>query len=209
MWSSSGRRIGVPSRDGICMRRRIRVDGRKERAQGARSGPVRTSRGRKSRGRCICGRCGWGFTGGRADAVEFHSDAQNAAAKGVPFPVEYKRGKPNKNGADLVQLCAQALCLEELLETTVRKFSGGAGGPPAGAWIETRNRRSPPSGASLSNPALRAIGLRGLLVIGCWLVVAGFGLVGVKSGLRAIRDSNHQTFRGRLTPLRLSSSRAC
>jgi CRISPR-associated exonuclease Cas4 len=33
----------------------------------------------------------------------------------VPYPVEYKRGKPKKDGSDSVQLCAQALCLEEML----------------------------------------------------------------------------------------------
>lgn len=43
---------------------------------------------------------------GRADIVEFHPE---------PFPVEYKRGKRKPNDCDLVQLCAQALCLEEML----------------------------------------------------------------------------------------------
>ena len=32
-----------------------------------------------------------------------------------PFPVEYKRGKPKPHGADELQLCAQAMCLEEML----------------------------------------------------------------------------------------------
>ena len=32
-----------------------------------------------------------------------------------PFPVEYKRGRPKRNRCDKVQLCAQALCLEEML----------------------------------------------------------------------------------------------
>lgn len=32
-----------------------------------------------------------------------------------PFPVEYKRGRPKDHRADEVQLCAQALCLEEML----------------------------------------------------------------------------------------------
>lgn len=36
-----------------------------------------------------------------------------------PFPVEYKRGKPKKDDSDRVQLCAQALCLEEMLGVTV------------------------------------------------------------------------------------------
>jgi len=32
-----------------------------------------------------------------------------------PFPVEYKRGRPKPERSDEVQLCAQALCLEEML----------------------------------------------------------------------------------------------
>src|SRR5690606_23652838 len=45
---------------------------------------------------------------GRADVVEFPAD-------GPPRPVEYKRGRPKRHDADLVQLCAQAMCLEEML----------------------------------------------------------------------------------------------
>lgn len=33
----------------------------------------------------------------------------------IPYPVEYKRGRPKKDGSDRVQLCAQGLCLEEML----------------------------------------------------------------------------------------------
>lgn len=53
---------------------------------------------------------------GRADAVEYHRQDVDSAASPFwqPFPVEYKRGKPKKNDADLVQLCAQAICLEEM-----------------------------------------------------------------------------------------------
>ena len=40
-----------------------------------------------------------------------------------PFPVEYKRGRPKKNACDEVQLCAQALCLEEMFG---RQISEGA-----------------------------------------------------------------------------------
>lgn len=47
---------------------------------------------------------------GRADIVEFRPE---------PFPVEYKRGKRKPTDCDVVQLCAQALCLEEMLETSV------------------------------------------------------------------------------------------
>ena len=37
----------------------------------------------------------------------------------VPFPVEYKRGKPKEHRADEIQLCAQALCLEEMLSVSI------------------------------------------------------------------------------------------
>lgn len=33
----------------------------------------------------------------------------------TPFPVEYKRGAPKAHQADELQLCAQAMCLEEML----------------------------------------------------------------------------------------------
>ncbi|MDL2268193.1 CRISPR-associated protein Cas4 [Desulfovibrio sp. OttesenSCG-928-G15] len=48
---------------------------------------------------------------GRADVVEFHR------REGVwyPFPVEYKRGRPKVTDVDTIQLCAQAMCLEEML----------------------------------------------------------------------------------------------
>jgi CRISPR-associated exonuclease Cas4 len=36
-----------------------------------------------------------------------------------PLPVEYKRGRPKAGDCDRVQLCAQALCLEEMLRTAV------------------------------------------------------------------------------------------
>lgn len=38
---------------------------------------------------------------------------------GTLTPVEYKRGKPKSHQADEVQVCAQALCLEEMFQTTV------------------------------------------------------------------------------------------
>jgi len=49
---------------------------------------------------------------GQADVVEFHAD-------GLIYPVEYKRGKPKKNRCDEVQLCAQTLCLEEMLDVRI------------------------------------------------------------------------------------------
>jgi CRISPR-associated exonuclease Cas4 len=57
---------------------------------------------------------------GKADVVEFRGgSAGQPALAGVPFPIEYKRGKPKKNRCDEVQLCAQALCLEEMLKIAV------------------------------------------------------------------------------------------
>lgn len=47
---------------------------------------------------------------GKADVVELRRGPDGAV---VPFPVEYKRGKPKTHRADEVQLCAQAICLEE------------------------------------------------------------------------------------------------
>ena len=80
---------------------------------------------------------------GRADVVEFHrieaDGTANVEARGanktlvtaVPlpghrgmwrvFPVEYKRGKPKSQPVDEVQLCAQALCLEEMLNVQVNE----------------------------------------------------------------------------------------
>ncbi len=61
---------------------------------------------------------------GKADVVELHG--------ATPYPVEYKRGRPKTHRADEVQLCAQAICLEEMFNTPV----------PEGALFygETRRR---------------------------------------------------------------------
>lgn len=67
---------------------------------------------------------------GRADVVEFHRSAESgeppgtitlegAAGRWRPFPVEYKRGRPKTGSWDEVQLCAQALCLEEMLGVAI------------------------------------------------------------------------------------------
>lgn len=57
---------------------------------------------------------------GECDVLEFQRSPQGiplAGREGLwqPFPVEYKRGKPNPQSGDTLQLCAQALCLEEML----------------------------------------------------------------------------------------------
>jgi CRISPR-associated exonuclease Cas4 len=61
---------------------------------------------------------------GKADVVEFHREkAPDGQIIWRPFPVEYKRGRVKKNNCDRIQLCAQAICLEEMLGV---KISVGA-----------------------------------------------------------------------------------
>jgi CRISPR-associated exonuclease Cas4 len=62
---------------------------------------------------------------GRADAVEFRGE--------TPYPVEYKSGRARRWGHEAIQVCAQAICLEEMLGLPV----------PAGAvWYHgSRQRR--------------------------------------------------------------------
>lgn len=57
---------------------------------------------------------------GQCDVVEFKSDSSGVPLNGkqglwLPAPVEYKRGKKKEIQADRLQLCAQAICLEEML----------------------------------------------------------------------------------------------
>jgi len=55
---------------------------------------------------------------GKADVVEFHKIEDGTW---LPFPVEYKRGKPKADDCDKVQLCAQAICLEEMLNVEIKE----------------------------------------------------------------------------------------
>ncbi|MDY3617578.1 CRISPR-associated protein Cas4 [Agathobaculum sp.] len=57
---------------------------------------------------------------GECDIVEFHRGETGVPLPGrdglwQPYPVEYKRGAPGGRGGDELQLCAQAMCLEEML----------------------------------------------------------------------------------------------
>lgn len=61
---------------------------------------------------------------GVCDVVEFSESpdgVQLAGRNGLfrPAPVEYKRGKPKLEPSDEAQLCAQAICLEEMLAVTI------------------------------------------------------------------------------------------
>ena len=53
---------------------------------------------------------------GKMDLLEIHGKQDKQY-----FPVEYKRGKPKVEDWDRVQLCAQALCIEEMRNTTVNE----------------------------------------------------------------------------------------
>lgn len=65
---------------------------------------------------------------GKADVVEYHRQTDGTWQA---FPVEHKRGKPKPDHSDKVQLCAQALCLEEMLNASI----------PAGALFYGKTRR--------------------------------------------------------------------
>lgn len=56
---------------------------------------------------------------GKADVIEFHLAANGDGSVERVFPVEHKRGRPKPTHCDWVQLCAQALCLEEMLDTQI------------------------------------------------------------------------------------------
>lgn len=123
--------------EGRLMHERVHTDGRESR------GDVRTVFGVSFRSLAL------GVVG-KADVVEFHlTDAQQVtiideslAAKHKksegrywqPFPVEYKRGKPKQDSSDVVQLCAQAICLEEMTGLAV----------PCGALFYGKKRKRQP-----------------------------------------------------------------
>lgn len=75
----------------------------------------------------------------RAQAIT-NSPANTTRHALIPFPVEYKRGRPKHHDADRVQLCAQALCLEEMLDCDVLR----------GALFYGKTRRREPVELDLS-----------------------------------------------------------
>ena len=65
----------------------------------------------------------WGLTG-QCDIIEFHQSDNGITLQAregtwVPVPVEYKRGSPKSDDCDIVQLCGQVLCLEEMLSCRI------------------------------------------------------------------------------------------
>lgn len=73
---------------------------------------------------------------GQCDVVEFHRVPNGVPLVGQEglwqaYPIEYKRGAPKEHNADALQLCGQALCLEEMLCCEI----------PAGALFYGQPRR--------------------------------------------------------------------
>lgn len=65
---------------------------------------------------------------GICDVVEFHQHPQGVPLHGregrwLPYPVEYKRGKPKEDDCDQLQLCAQAICLESMFACKIQEGS--------------------------------------------------------------------------------------
>jgi CRISPR-associated exonuclease Cas4 len=110
IWQESGR-----TAEGRIMHERVHEEGNESR------GGIRIEHGMALRS----GRLG---LIGKADVVEFHRQPDGAW---LPFPVEYKRGKPKTDDCDKVQLCAQAICIEEMLGVAI----------PAGALFYGQTRR--------------------------------------------------------------------
>lgn len=98
IWTESGR-----TAEGRIMHERVHDESRASR------GDIRTDYGVSLRSLRL------GLIG-KADVVEFHRQPNGSW---LPFPVEYKRGKPKADDCDKVQLCAQAICLEEMLSTSI------------------------------------------------------------------------------------------
>lgn len=64
---------------------------------------------------------------GVCDIVEFHRDDEKGISiygregKYLVYPVEYKKGQPKEEESDLLQMAAQAMCLEEMLACDITK----------------------------------------------------------------------------------------
>jgi CRISPR-associated protein Cas4 len=92
---------------------------------------------------------------GSCDVVEFYKDENGVEIFGqkgtfLPVPIEYKRGKPKNDSVDELQLCAQAICIEEMLACEIPKgyiFYG-----------ETKHRLEVEFNHELRNEVLKIVG---------------------------------------------------
>jgi len=55
---------------------------------------------------------------GKADVIEY---CKNDKGEKLVTPIEYKRGKSKLDNCDRIQLCAQAICLEEMMNCKIKK----------------------------------------------------------------------------------------
>lgn len=104
--------------EGVWAENRLTVQGRilHERVHEAGDesrGDLRLARGLRLRSRRL-------GLAGIADVVEYHRRPDGSWR---PFPVEYKRGRPKPDICDEVQVCAQALCLEEMTGVEIEQGS--------------------------------------------------------------------------------------
>lgn len=111
-WLFCPRQAALIHVEGLWAEDRATAEGRLLHAQvdagGGESRPgVRIARGLQIRSLAL-------GVSGKADVVEFRGRPS------MPYPVEYKRGRPKSHRADEVQLCAQAICLEETFGVSVR-----------------------------------------------------------------------------------------
>ncbi len=129
-WVFCPRQCGLIHLERLWAENRFTAQGRRLHAR-AHDGPSETRPGvRMARGVSL--RSLWLGLTGVADVVEFTEadDSANPATtcaipawsgRWTPRPVEYKRGRPKRHDADRVQLCAQAICLEEMLEVRISR----------------------------------------------------------------------------------------
>lgn len=78
---------------------------------------------------------------GQCDVVEFHESENGINLHGreglwQPYPIEYKKGRPKENNADELQLCCQAMCLEEMLACPIQEGSLYYGEPRRRTRVE-------------------------------------------------------------------------
>ena len=74
---------------------------------------------------------------GACDVVEFHKSNDGVPLHGrdelwLPYPIEYKHGKSKTIDADRLQLCAEAMCLEEMLACDISESTDRGSRSPYG-----------------------------------------------------------------------------
>ena len=112
---------------------------------------------------------------GKSDAVELHRDGR----RWRPYPVEYKKGSPHGDClADSIQLCGQALCLEEMFATSIPEGALFYGTPHRRTLVrfspELRERRGRAGDAGKRPAALRTKKRRLFFLLACCLLHARF-----------------------------------